>query len=189
MTKPRRTPQSALNLAVRTGMVESFVCACRGFPELTVLLLENTANHQELVHIFTIAGDVVPLMQKASISQPFILSLSAREKEVLSLLRPGNVEPRDRQSAVYQPRDRQGPRASHLRKAGRQISNGGSYCGRHSWSVITRYLRRPATHVAPRRLPRRSQSPASFRDGTHRPRWQVWLRKLPYLVSNWDPTA
>ena len=53
--------QRSLSLAVLTGMVESFVCAYRGFPELTVLLLENKENHQELVHIFTIAGDAAPL--------------------------------------------------------------------------------------------------------------------------------
>ena len=86
--------QCALSLAVRTGMVESFVCAYRGFPELTVLLLENKENHQELVHIFTIAGDAVPLAAEASsVSQPSILSLSAREKEVLSLLAQGMSNP------------------------------------------------------------------------------------------------
>ena len=75
-------------------MVESFVCAYRGFPELTVLLLENKDNHQELVHILTIAGDAVPLAaEESSVSQPSILSLSAREKEVLSLPTQGMSNP------------------------------------------------------------------------------------------------
>jgi LuxR family maltose regulon positive regulatory protein len=86
--------QLSLGLAVRTGMVESFVCAYRGFPELIVCLLEYKANHQELAHILTIVGDAVPLASgESSGSQPSILTLSAREKEVLSLLAQGLTNP------------------------------------------------------------------------------------------------
>ena len=51
----------ARSLAVRTGMIELFVCAYRGFPELIVSLLEHEANHHALSMILTIVGDAVPL--------------------------------------------------------------------------------------------------------------------------------
>jgi DNA-binding CsgD family transcriptional regulator len=84
----------SLGLAVRTGMVESFVCAYRGFPELVVQLLEHKANHDDLTHILTITGDPVPHgAEKDAFSQHSILRLSPREKEVLSLLAQGLSNP------------------------------------------------------------------------------------------------
>ena len=75
-------------------MVESFVCAYRGFPELIVRLLEQKANHQDLVHVLALVGDAVPdHAAESSVSQPSILMLSAREKEVLSLLAQGLSNP------------------------------------------------------------------------------------------------
>jgi ATP/maltotriose-dependent transcriptional regulator MalT len=75
-------------------MVESFVCAYRGFPDLIVRLLEHKSNHDDLVHVITLVGDAVPILAaQSSISQPSILTLSAREKEVLSLLAQGMSNP------------------------------------------------------------------------------------------------
>ena len=85
--------QLSLGVAVRTGMVESFVCAYRGFPDLIVRLLEQKANHQDLANILTLVGDAVPIAAGESVSQPSILSLSTREKEVLSLLAQGMSNP------------------------------------------------------------------------------------------------
>jgi DNA-binding CsgD family transcriptional regulator len=84
----------ALHLTMQTGMVESFVCAYRGFPELMVLSLEHRSNHEYLTHILTLVGDAVPLgAGESSVSQPSILTLSPREKEVLSLLAQGLSNP------------------------------------------------------------------------------------------------
>ena len=86
--------EQSLQVAVRTGMVESFVCAYRGFPDLIVHLLENKSNHQDLARILTIVGDAVPLVAgESSVTQPSILALSPREKEVLSLLAQGFSNP------------------------------------------------------------------------------------------------
>lgn len=86
--------QVSLHLAVETGMVESFVCAYRGFPELMVCLLERNANHQDLAHVLTLVGDALPIgTGHSSVPQPSVLTLSAREKEVLSLLAQGLSNP------------------------------------------------------------------------------------------------
>ena len=158
----------SLSLAVRTGMVESFVCAYRGFPELIVLLLENKENHQELVHILTIAGDAVPLAARRVFGLATFHSepVSTGEGSLIAA-RPGDVESRDRKGAVYQPRNRKGPRASHFREAGRQVSSGGGNAGGSARTVIKRCSPRAPSHVPPLHPLRRSQSPAFFRAGTH----------------------
>jgi DNA-binding NarL/FixJ family response regulator len=84
--------QLSLGVAVRTGLVESFVCAYRGFPDLIVRLLEDKATHQDLTHVLTLVGDR-SLDAGETASQPSILTLSTREKEVLSLLAQGLSNP------------------------------------------------------------------------------------------------
>ena len=80
----------ALETAVNTGLIESFVFGCRGCPEILVCLLEDASLHDELSRILTIAGDR-GLATSLSGSTPdrSILTLSRREKEVLSLLAQG----------------------------------------------------------------------------------------------------
>jgi len=82
----------SLQYAVRTGMVESFVCAYRGFPELIVCLLEDKGSHHDLSQIITLVGDAVPLVAGKP-SEHSILRLSPREKEVLALLAQGLSNP------------------------------------------------------------------------------------------------
>ena len=169
MTKAATYAQRPLSLAVRDRNGRVVRVCVQGFPELTVLLLENKENHQELVHVLTIAGDAVPLAAARVVELPTVHSelVSTGEGSPVAA-RPGNVESRDRESAVYQPSDRQGSRAAHLREAGRQVSSGGSDAGVSTWTVIKRCSLRAPSHVVPRRPLRRSQSPASFRAGTRR---------------------
>ena len=80
----------ALERAVGTGMIESFVCAYRGCPQLIVCLLERRELHDPLMLVLRRADDA-QLAASAGI-QPgdnSILSLSPREKEVLALVAQG----------------------------------------------------------------------------------------------------
>jgi ATP/maltotriose-dependent transcriptional regulator MalT len=77
----------ALERAVETGMIESFICAYRGCPQLILMLLERRALHEEVELVLRRAGDerlVSPPAQGRS-----VLSLSPREKEVLALMAQG----------------------------------------------------------------------------------------------------
>jgi ATP/maltotriose-dependent transcriptional regulator MalT len=80
----------ALQTATRTGLVESFVFGCRGCPEILVSLLEDQSLQDDISRILTIAGD---RGMAGSLAQPSldhsILTLSPREKEVLSLVSQG----------------------------------------------------------------------------------------------------
>ncbi len=80
----------ALERAVGTGMIESFVCAYRGCPQLIVCLLERRELHDPLMLVLRRADDA-QLAASAGI-QPgdnSVLSLSPREKEVLALVAQG----------------------------------------------------------------------------------------------------
>ena len=80
----------ALETAVNTGLVESFVFGCRGCPEIGVCLLEDASLHDELSRILTIAGDrELATSLLASTPDRSVLTLTSREKEVLSLVAQG----------------------------------------------------------------------------------------------------
>ena len=66
-------------------MIESFVVAYRGCPELLVCLLQNKAMHDDVNRLLALSGDVFIGTQ----TQQSVLSLSPREKEVLALLGHG----------------------------------------------------------------------------------------------------
>ena len=71
-------------------MIESFVCAYRGCPQLIVCLLERRELHDPLMLVLRRAEDA-QLAASAGI-QPgdnSVLSLSPREKEVLALVAQG----------------------------------------------------------------------------------------------------
>jgi ATP/maltotriose-dependent transcriptional regulator MalT len=79
--------RQGLSAATLTGMIEPFVFAYRGLPEILVCLLEDPDVHDDLTSILTLVGDAA----LADVSSPgsSILKLSHREKEVLSLLAQG----------------------------------------------------------------------------------------------------
>ena len=80
----------ALDAAVRTGMVESFVFGYRGFPEILVCLMEQADAQHDVLQVLTLVGDSDLLGEAASPSRDHsILTLSRREKEVLSLVAQG----------------------------------------------------------------------------------------------------
>jgi LuxR family transcriptional regulator, maltose regulon positive regulatory protein len=90
----RAEARRSLNCASTTRLIESFVSAYRGFPELLVSLLEEKALHGDLSDVLTRVGDVEVLPASAQGSaERSILLLSPREKEVLSLLARGLTNP------------------------------------------------------------------------------------------------
>ena len=80
-----RHASQALRVALSTGMIESFVAAYRGCPELLVCLLQNKALHDDVNRLLALSGDAV----NGARTQESVLSLSPREKEVLALLGHG----------------------------------------------------------------------------------------------------
>jgi ATP/maltotriose-dependent transcriptional regulator MalT len=82
--------RSALATATQTGLIESFVFGYRGCPEILVCLLEDTSLHDDIARVLTIVGDrgISSNLTHAG-SDNSVLTLSPREKEVLSLLAQG----------------------------------------------------------------------------------------------------
>jgi DNA-binding CsgD family transcriptional regulator len=87
-----RFARLALHSATRSGMIESFVSAYRGCPDLMVALLGDPAAHDDLTRILTIAGDRPSKSLPDGVDRS-IFVLSSREKEVLSLLSQGLSNP------------------------------------------------------------------------------------------------
>jgi LuxR family transcriptional regulator, maltose regulon positive regulatory protein len=84
----------SLSCATTTRLIESFVSAYRGFPDLLVCLLEEKTVHGDLSDVLTRVGDVGVLPPSAQGSaEHSVLLLSPREKEVLSLLARGMTNP------------------------------------------------------------------------------------------------
>jgi DNA-binding NarL/FixJ family response regulator len=82
---------AALQVATRCGMIEAFVSAYRGCPEIIVALLTDPGVHDDLNRVLAMARDEpkgAPDLSAGSIS-----SLSRREKEVLGLLAQGLSNP------------------------------------------------------------------------------------------------
>lgn len=82
--------RTALNRSTYTGMIECFVSAYRGCPELIVSLLEDSQVHDELAVVLAKVGDTAsgPLDDRRD-HPTSVMALSPREKEVLSLLAQG----------------------------------------------------------------------------------------------------
>jgi LuxR family transcriptional regulator, maltose regulon positive regulatory protein len=87
--------RQALDAATNSGMIECFIAAYRGFPELIVCLLEDSALHDDLSRVLSIAGDAGTLGKKETLSTGHhsVLALSPREKEVLAYLSRGMTNP------------------------------------------------------------------------------------------------
>jgi DNA-binding CsgD family transcriptional regulator len=100
----RREAKLALECATRTGLVESFVAAYRGFPELIVCLLEDRTDHADLTHILRIVGDGETIHASTTANgEHSILQLSPREKEVLALVARGLTNPQIGQALFISP--------------------------------------------------------------------------------------
>jgi DNA-binding CsgD family transcriptional regulator/tetratricopeptide (TPR) repeat protein len=84
----------AFKAATHSGMIECFVAAYRGFPELVVCLLQDTSLHDDLSRVLSIAGDAA-IVGREEMRSPghSVLALSPREKEVLALLARGMTNP------------------------------------------------------------------------------------------------
>ena len=84
----------AFKAATHSGMIECFVAAYRGFPELVVCLLRDTRLHDDLSRVLSIAGDAgIVSREEIRSSGHSVLALSPREKEVLALLARGMTNP------------------------------------------------------------------------------------------------
>jgi ATP/maltotriose-dependent transcriptional regulator MalT len=71
-------------------LVESFVCAYRGFPELLVCLLESKDDHAGITNIITRVGDDRFFASVRTVgAERSVLQLSPREKEVLAFVAQG----------------------------------------------------------------------------------------------------
>jgi LuxR family transcriptional regulator, maltose regulon positive regulatory protein len=94
----------ALMNAANTGMIESFLCAYRGCPQLIVCLLERRDLHDTLTRLLQRAGDA-QLTTSAGLQpgESSVLSLSPREKEVLALLAQGLSNPAIGQALFISP--------------------------------------------------------------------------------------
>jgi DNA-binding CsgD family transcriptional regulator len=80
--------RSALEVATRSGMIESFVSAYRGCPELVVSLLTDVETHEGLERVLAAAGDA-SIRPAGSYGSHSVMNLSKREKEVLGLVAHG----------------------------------------------------------------------------------------------------
>ena len=74
-------------------MIESFVSAYRGCPELLVCLLQDREQHAPLERVLKRAGDNQLVPESAETNERSVMSLSPREKEVLTLMRPDSGVP------------------------------------------------------------------------------------------------
>ena len=79
----------SLRRAIYTGMIESFVSAYRGCPELLVCLLQDRDQHASLELVLARAGDKQLAPASGTGQERSVMSLSPREKEVLALLAQG----------------------------------------------------------------------------------------------------
>jgi DNA-binding CsgD family transcriptional regulator len=84
----------AFKAATHSGMIECFVAAYRGFPELVVCLLRDGTLHDDLSRVLSVAGDAgIVSREEMRFSGHSVLALSPREKEVLALLARGMTNP------------------------------------------------------------------------------------------------
>jgi DNA-binding NarL/FixJ family response regulator len=79
----------ALDATRKSGLIESFVCAYRGCPELVVSLLADVTTQEELERILAAAGDASIAPPGSSYGSHSVMNLSKREKEVLGLIAHG----------------------------------------------------------------------------------------------------
>jgi DNA-binding CsgD family transcriptional regulator len=82
--------RTALSRAKTSRMIETFVVAYRGFPELLALLFTDRDRHDDLGRILARVGDFgFAAASKGQAADGSVQALSPREKEVLGLLAQG----------------------------------------------------------------------------------------------------
>ena len=169
--------RQGLAAATLTGMVEAFVFAYRGLPEVLVVLLEDPNVHDDVSDVLTLVGDA--WLAEVPSRGHSILRLSPREKEVLSLLAQGLSNREIRGCSLHQPCDSQGARPPHIRQAGSEVthcrSNARFSTQPRGLMAFKQLLRLAAV---PDLTPsRRSRSQQSFRGDNHRRLSPGWPQK------------
>ena len=144
-------------------MIESFVSAYRGCPELLVCLLQDREHHAPLERVLKRAGDGQLVPDSTATNERSVLRFHrARRKS-----RPpgsGTIERRDRAESLHQPRDRQVMSDTSTRSL--EFARGQRRLFEQLNSAATR--RRPQSQASVNRYRPVSQcrTPVDDRDGT-----------------------
>ncbi|MDQ3067616.1 MAG: LuxR C-terminal-related transcriptional regulator [Actinomycetota bacterium] len=83
----------ALRIVNDSGIVEVFVSAYRGYPELVLTLLSDKESHDAIVRVLALASDGDLSTAARGEASKSVLQLSRREKEVLALVAQGMSNP------------------------------------------------------------------------------------------------
>ena len=129
---------AALDRAVHTGMIESFVWAYRGCPELIVCLLEDREHACATRASSHTAGDASLVPDSAATNERSVMKLSQREKEVLGLVAHGLTNPEIGQRLFISPVTVKVHVRPHLREAGSEVTRRSCASSGSNWARLDR---------------------------------------------------